>query len=65
MPQTYRWDMEPVAQDAVLYDLLRNYDRRQIKLYYQSFYKNPDDVVFPVQEAWDGCMYDLEHFPLP
>jgi hypothetical protein len=68
MPQTYRFDMSPVAQDQVLYDLLRNYDRRQIKLYYQSFYKVPADdryPKFPVQEAWDGCIYDLEHLPLP
>jgi hypothetical protein len=68
MPQTYRFGMQPVAQDQVLYDLLRNYDRRQIKLYYQSFHKGEDgggdDEHFPLPEAWDGCIYDLEHLPL-
>jgi len=66
MPQTYRGGMEPVAQDAVLEDLTSVYAPQQVKLYYQSFYKkDAADVFFPVQEAWDGCMYDLEHMPLP
>jgi hypothetical protein len=55
-PQTYRGDMSPVAHDAVLWDLLKNYDRRQIRLTYQSEH-------VPVMEQWDGVMYDLEHLP--
>jgi hypothetical protein len=65
MPQPYRFDMGPVAHDQVLHDLLRFYDRRQIKLYYQSFYKLAgNDVPYPIHDAWDGCIYDLEHLPL-
>lgn len=66
LPQTYRWNMWPVAQDAVLYDLMRFYPREQIRLYYQSFYKSKiGEVAYPCAEAWDGCLYDLEHLPLP
>jgi hypothetical protein len=57
-PQTYRGGMQPVAADQVLYDLLRNYDRRQVKLCYQS-------QGMPILEAWDGLCYDLEHMPAP
>lgn len=64
-PQTYRSEMEPVAQDAVLRDLVRNYPINQIILYYQSFYKDQGlDVHFPVPEGWNGIMYDLEHLTL-
>lgn len=57
-PQTYRWDMKGVVEDAVLYDLLRAYDRRQIRLTYQSEH-------LPIREGWDGVIYDLEHLPSP
>lgn len=68
LPQTYRWNMAPVVQDAVLMDLMRpnTYSRLRIRLYYQSFYKTATtDLTFPIQEAWDGVMYDLEHTLLP
>lgn len=53
-PQTYRFDMSGVVEDAILWDLLRAYDRRQIKLTYQSEH-------LPIREGWDGVIYDLEH----
>jgi hypothetical protein len=53
-PQTYRFDMSGVVEDAVLWDLLRAYDRRQIKLTYQSEH-------LPIREGWDGVIYDLDH----
>jgi hypothetical protein len=66
MPQAYRGDMGPVAHDAVLEDLTRFYAPQQVRLYYQAFYKlQAQDVSYPVHEAWDGCMYDLIHLPLP
>lgn len=66
LPQTYRFDMGPVAQDAVLWDLARFYPRDRIRLYYQAFYKRSGrDLEFPCGEGWDGAMYDLPHLPLP
>jgi hypothetical protein len=66
MPQTYRFDMGPVAQDACFEDLTRFYAPQQVKLYYQSFYKELGaDARSPLPEAWDGAVYDLEHLPLP
>jgi hypothetical protein len=66
MPQAYRGGMQPVAHDAVLEDLTRFYAPQQVRIYYQTFYKlQSQDVGYPVHEAWDGCVYDLEHLPLP
>jgi hypothetical protein len=72
MPQTYRGpsgglpDMRPVAQDAVRLDLLRFFDQRQVKLFYQAYCKeNTVDYSLPLPEGWDGCVWDLEHMPLP
>jgi len=66
LPQSYRYDMGWVAQDAVLWDLARFYGRPQVKLYYQSFSKWGNQTInYPPPEAWDGCMYDLSHMPLP
>jgi hypothetical protein len=66
MPQCYRFDMGPVAQDACFEDLTRFYAPQQVKLYYQSFYKELGaDARYPIHEAWDGAMYDLSHMPLP
>jgi hypothetical protein len=65
VPQTYRSQMEPVAQDAVLKDLIVNYSVTQVLLYYQSFYKQGNqDVYFPIPEAWTGVIYDLEHLSI-
>ena len=65
MPQVYRGDMSPVAQDACFRDLLRFYPPGQIKLYYQAFQPyGPSHINYPPPEAWDGCIYDLEHLPL-
>lgn len=64
-PQTYRSEMQPVAQDAVLRDLIRNYPVSQVILYYQAFYKEKGvDFPAPIPEGWDGIMYDLEHMAL-
>lgn len=65
MPQVYRSQMQPVAQDACYKDLLRFYPPGQVKLYYQSFQPyGPSSINYPPPEAWDGCVYDLEHLPL-
>jgi hypothetical protein len=65
VPQTYRSQMEPVAQDAILRDLFMNYSFKQIQLYYQSFYKQGNqDVYFPIPEAWNGVIYDMEHLSI-